>query len=170
MQRWFGNQYRTNLRALSLTPARLNWYPWYGLVDQRVTMWATPYGFFIALFSSIHWEMSIWWAYVWWIFFSRLMMTYAYRVSRKDILPSWPFFLYFNQLVGSFVKIYIWDHLYKQSWTRQKTKLKTDDMFLQKYRKISSDAMTIIKITFFIIIVNFLVQNITFDNLWEFLL
>jgi glycosyltransferase Alg8 len=168
MQRWFGNQYRTNLRALSLTPARLNWYPWYGLVDQRVTMWATPYGFFIAFFSAIHWGISIWWAYVWWVFFSRLLMTYAYRVSRKEILPSWPFFLYFNQLIGSFVKIYIWDHLYKQSWTRQKTKLKTDDMFLQKYRKISSDSMTALKIIFFVIIVNFLVQNITFDDLWEF--
>lgn len=169
MQRWFGNQYRTNLRALSLTPARLNWYPWYGLIDQRVTMWATPYGFFIAFFSAMHWGIAIWWAYVWWIFFSRLLMTYAYRVSRKEILPSWPFFLYFNQLIGSFVKIYIWDHLYKQSWTRQKTKLKTDDMFLQKYRKISSDLMTGLKIVFFVIIVNFLVQNITFDDLWEFI-
>ena len=169
MQRWFGNQYRTNLRALSLTPARLNWYPWYGLIDQRITMWTTPYGFFIAIFGALHWGMSIWWAYVWWVLFSRLMMTYAYRVSRQDILPSWPFFLYYNQLIGSFVKIYIWDHLYKQSWTRQKTKLDLNDKSLKRYRKLSSDSMTFVKITFFVIIINFLVQNITFNDLWEFL-
>jgi len=169
MQRWFGNQYRTNTRALKLSPKKFNWYPWYALIDQRITMWTAPYGLFIALFGAIHWGISIFYAYIWWVLFSRLMMTYAYRLSRREILPTWPLFLYYNQIVGSFVKIYIWNHLYKQSWTRQKTKLKTEDRFIQWYRKVASDTITIIKLLFFIIIVNFLVQNITFDDLWTFL-
>jgi len=168
MHRWFGNQYRTNSRALKLSPKKFNWYPWYALIDQRVTMWTAPYGLFIAIFGAIHWGTSIFYAYIWWVLFSRLMMTYAYRLSRREILPTWPLFLYYNQIVGSFVKIYIWNHLYKQSWTRQKTKLKTEDRFIQWYRKVASDTITIIKLLFFIIIVNILVQNITFDDLWTF--
>jgi len=169
MQRWFGNQYRTNERATKLSPKQLNWYPLYGLFDQRVTMWTAPYGLFIAIFGAIHWGFYIFEVYLWWILFSRLLMTYAYRVSRKDILPSWPFFLYYNQIVGSFVKIYIWNHLYKQSWTRQKTKLSMEDNFIAWYRKISSDAITIVKLLIFIIIVNFLVLNISFDDIYDFL-
>ena len=169
MHRWFGNQYRTNERALKLSPNKFNWYPWYGLIDQRVTMWTAPYGLFIAIFGSFHWGIVVLYAYIWWIFFSRLLMTYAYRLSRKEILPSWPFFLYYNQIVGSFVKIYIWDHLYKQSWTRQKTKLKMEDRFIQWYRKTAGDTFTIVKLLVFIIIVNVLVQNITFDDIWSFL-
>jgi len=169
MQRWFGNQYRTNERALKLSPKKFNWYPWYALIDQRVTMWTAPYGLFIAIFGAIHWGASILYAYIWWVLFSRLMMTYAYRLSRREILPTWPLFLYYNQILGSFVKIYIWNHLYKQSWTRQKTKLNTEDRFIQWYRKVAGDTITIIKFLFFIIIVNFLVQNITFDDLWTFL-
>ena len=168
MHRWFGNQYRTNARALKLSPEKFNWYPWYGLIDQRVTMWTAPYGLFIAFFGAFHWGADIFFAYVWWILFSRLLMTYAYRISRKEILPTWPFFLYYNQIVGSFVKIYIWDHLYKQSWTRQKTKLPTEDQFILRYRKTVADMLTLVKLLLFIIIVNFLVQNITFDELWMF--
>ena len=169
MHRWFGNQYRTNARALKLSPEKFNWYPWYGLIDQRITMWTAPYGLFIAFFGAFHWGFDIFYAYIWWILFSRLMMTYGYRLSRNEILPTWPFFLYYNQIVGSFVKIYIWNHLYKQSWTRQKTKLKTEDAFIQWYRKVAGDSLTVIKLLFFIIVVNILVQNITFDELWEFL-
>ncbi len=168
MHRWFGNQYRTNTRALKLSPKTFNWYPWYGLIDQRVTMWTAPYGLFIALFGSLNWGIEIFYAYIWWVLFSRLLMTYAYRLSREEILPSWPFFLYYNQIVGSFVKIYIWNHLYKQSWTRQKTKLKTEDRFVQWYRKTAGDALTIVKFLFFIIVINILVQNITFDEIWSF--
>lgn len=169
MQRWFGNQYRTNARALKLSPKKFNWYPWYGLIDQRVTKWTAPYGLFIAIFGAFHWGIIILIAYIWWIFFTRLLMTYAYRLSRKEILPTWPFFLYYNQIVGSFVKIYIWDHLFKQSWTRQKTKLTSENRFIILYRHIASDTLTVIKLLFFVIIVNFLVQNITFDDLWSFL-
>jgi len=169
MQRWFGNQYRTNRRALQLPIEVLGLYTWYALWDQRFTKWTAPYGLMIAIFGSIHWGGYIFLSYVWWILLSRLLMTFAYSVSRKDILPSWPFFLYYNQIVGAFVKIYIWEHLYKQTWTRQKTKLIAGDEFTAWTQYVSSNLSLTIKILIFLITVNILVQNITFDDIWEYL-
>jgi len=169
MQRWFGNQYRTNERALKIPRKVLGWYAWYALWDQRFTMWTSPYGLFIAIFGAMHWGAYIFAAYIWWVMLSRLLMTFAYRTSRKDILPSWPFFLYYNQIVGSFVKIYIWNHLYKQSWTRQKTKLAAGSRFIAWYQRFSSNTMLLVQMLFFIIIINFLVQNINFDDLWSYI-
>jgi len=169
MQRWFGNQYRTNARALKINRKILGNYAWYVLWDQRVTMFTAPYGLLIAIFGAIHWGAYIFGAYLWWVMLSRLLMTFAYRTSRVDILPSWPFFLYYNQIIGSFVKMYIWNHLYKQSWTRQKTKLLAEDKFCSWYLSVSSNSMLLLWLLFFIIIVNFLVQNITFDDLWGYL-
>jgi len=166
MQRWFGNQYRTNERALKIPREVLGWFAWYALWDQRFTMWTAPFGLFIAIFGSIHWGEYVFFSYLWWVMLSRLLMTFAYRTSRKEILPSWPFFLYYNQIVGAFVKIYIWHHLYKQSWTRQKTKLLAGDKFVAWYQKTSSNLALLVKLLLFIIIVNFIVQNITFDDLW----
>ncbi|NPA73431.1 MAG: glycosyltransferase family 2 protein [Epsilonproteobacteria bacterium] len=168
MQRWFGNQYRTNKRALDVPKEVLGSYAWYALWDQRFTMWTSPYGLFIAFFGAIHWGAYVFGAYLWWVLLSRLLMTFAYRTSREDILPSWPFFLYYNQIVGSFVKIYIWNHLYKQSWTRQKTKLSAGDRFSAWYQIFSSNSMLLAQFLFFLIIVNFLVQNINFDDLWAY--
>lgn len=168
MQRWFGNQYRTNSRALKVPRKVLGWYAWYALWDQRFTMWTSPYGLYIALFGTLHWGTQIFMAYLWWVLVSRLLMTFAYRTSREDILPSWPFFLYYNQIVGSMVKIYIWNHLYKQSWTRQKTKLAAGSRFISWYQQVSSNMMLLIQFIIFIIIVNFLVLNITFDDVWAY--
>ncbi len=168
MQRWFGNQYRTNERALQVPRKVLGWYAWYTLWDQRFTMWTSPYGLFIAFFGSLHWGAYIFAAYLWWVMLSRLLMIFGYRTSRKDILPSWPFFLYYNQIVGSFVKIYIWQHLYKQSWTRQKTKLSAANRFIAWYQRFSSNTMLLLNLVVFLIIINFLVQNITFDDVWHY--
>ena len=169
MQRWFGNQYRTNERALKIPRDVIGNYPWYALWDQRFTMWTSPFGLLIAFFGALHWGAYIFMSYLWWVMLSRLLMTFAYRTSREDILPSWPFFLYYNQIVGSFVKIYIWNHLYKQSWTRQKTKLAAGSRFLAWYQRVSSNSMLLLELLIFIIIINFLVQNINFDDLWGYL-
>jgi len=168
MQRWFGNQYRTNARALRLGRKKLGTFVWYALIDQRVTMFATPYGFFIAVFGSMHWGLWILGGYIWWVLLSRLLMAFAYRISRPHISPCWPIFLYYNQLVGSFVKMYVWHHLYRQKWTRQKTTLKSDD-FVGWYQRVSSNLALAITLLIFIIFTNFLVLNITFDDVWGFL-
>lgn len=169
MQRWFGNQYRTNERALNVPRKILGNYAWYGLWDQRFTMYTSPFGLLTAVFGAIHWGWYILGAYFWWVLLTRLLMVFAYRTSRKDILPSWIFFLYYNQIVGASVKIYIWNHLYKQSWTRQGTKAKAGNKFLAWYYEVSSNGTLLMGLLIFVIIINFIVQNITFDDLWGYL-
>ena len=169
MQRWFGNQYRTNERALNIPIEVLGWFAWYSLWDQRITMLGTPFGFLMAIFGSISWGWYVLLAYFWWVLLTRLLMIFAYSISRREILPSWIFFLYYNQLVGSFVKMYIWNHLYKQKWTRQGTKLDIKNRFINWYYVVSSNGTLLLLFLFFIIVINFIVQNITFDDLWGFL-
>ena len=169
MVRWFGNQYRTNARALHLSHEKLNLYPWYALIDQRITKWTTLYGLSLAILGSIKWGGGIFYAYIWWILFTRLLMVFVYRFSRKHILPIWPLFLYYNQVVGSLVKIYVWEHMYKQKWTRQKTTLKGAAGFTQWYRKVSSDGMVFLDLLVFLIIIAFLVKLLTFDDVFNFL-
>jgi len=168
MTRWFGNQYRTNSRQLNIPNARevVNTYPWYAMIDQRITRWTTPYGFFIALLGAFSWGAYIFFAYMWWILLTRLLMIFLYRTSRVHIHPAWPFLLYYNQLVGSFVKIYIWNHLYKQSWTRQKTKAAAGERYIEWYYVVSSNGMMAVELLFFIIIIAMLVQLVTFDDIW----
>jgi len=171
MTRWFGNQYRTNSRQLNITNARsvVQTYPWYAMIDQRITRWTTPYGFFIALFGAISWGAYVFFAYIWWILLTRLLMIFLYRMSRENIHPSWPFLLYYNQLIGSFVKIYIWNHLYKQGWTRQKTKAKAAaDRYIEWYYVVSSNGMLAVELLVFVIIINILVQLLTFNDIWLF--
>jgi glycosyltransferase Alg8 len=169
MQRWFGNQYRTNSRALKIPRKVLGNYAWYALWDQRFTMYTAPFGLLTAIFATMHWGFHIFLTYLWWVLLTRLLMVFAYRTSRKNILPSWVFLLYYNQIVGSIVKIYIWHHLYKQSWTRQGTKAKAGDKFLAWYYVVSSNGALLFSLLTFIIIINFLVKNITFDDVWGFL-
>ncbi len=171
MRRWFGNQYRTNSRQLKIPNARkvVNTYPWYTMIDQRITRWTTPYGFFLAFFGSISWGWDIFLIYIWWILFTRLLMIFMYKISRKELHPAWPFLMYYNQLVGSFVKIYIWNHLYKQSWTRQKTKAQAGERYIEWYYKVSSNGMMAIELLLFLIFINFLVQLLTFDDIWLYL-
>lgn len=171
MTRWFGNQYRTNLKQLQTRNIRkiIGNFPWYAIYDQRITKWMTPYGFLIAVLGSIHWGLYIIFAYFWWVLFSRLMMVFAYRLSRKNIHPLWPLFAFYNQLVGSFVKIYIWEHLYKQGWSRQKTTLKKGEGYIEWYYVVSSNGVLALKLMLFTIIIAFLVQILTFDDIWHYL-
>jgi len=170
MTRWFGNQYRTNLKQIQTKNIRetIGTFPWYAILDQRITKWMTPYGFFIALLGAIHWGMFIMYAYIWWVLFTRLLMVFVYRLSRKNLHPLWPFFLYYNQLVGSLVKIFIWEHIYKQSWTRQKIGLKAGEKFIEWYYKVSSDGTLILKMSLFLITIAFLVKMLTFEDVWRY--
>jgi glycosyltransferase Alg8 len=171
MNRWFGNQYRTNLKQMQVKDmrTRIGNFPWYSIYDQRLTKWMTPYGFFIAVLGTIHWGIYVLFAYIWWVLFSRLLMVFVYRLSRKDIHPLWPFFMYYNQLIGSFTKIYIWEHLYKQGWSRQKTKLKKGEKYIEWYYVVSSNGMVMLKMTIFLITIGFLVQVYNFEDLWLYL-
>jgi mannuronan synthase len=144
MFRWYGNSLRQNSRATKLLgPKRLGWFTYYVLFDQRISMWSSLLAPVSAIIASIKYSIVFLLGYLLWIGFTRLVMTLMLLASGHSIGPAYPIILYYNQLFGSLVKIYVYFRLDRQSWTRQPTKLTRDlASFQQWFNRWSSRAMT----------------------------
>lgn len=133
MMRWFGNMLRTNQRARALPRRTTGTFVWWCLIDQRLSMWTSLFGLTGALLGTALYGVEILLIYTCWILFTRFIQTLMLRSARPQVSAFYPFFLYFNQIYGSVIKIYILSHLNRQKWTRQKTTLKFDQSALQLY-------------------------------------
>ncbi len=144
MFRWYGNSLRQNNRATKLLGAkRLGWFTYYVLFDQRISMWSSLLAPVSAVIASIKYSIVFLLAYILWIGITRLIMTVMLLASGHKVGPAYPAILYYNQLFGSLVKIYVYFRLDRQSWTRQPTKLTRDlASFQQWFNRWSSRAMT----------------------------
>ncbi|MGV6802541.1 MAG: glycosyltransferase [bacterium] len=121
MTRWFGNMLRTNGRALQLGPWRMGLFTWWSILDQRMSMWTSVSSLIIAILSSLFLSPFALPAYLLWIAISRYLLGVLLWSVRGRMSVYVPFLLYFNQIFGSFIKIYIFFRLDKQKWTRQNT-------------------------------------------------
>jgi mannuronan synthase len=123
MLRWFGNMLRTNGRALALSPARIGAFTWWSILDQRVSIWTTLAGPLSVLIGSVLVSPMVLVAYVAWVMLTRYVFTAVLALTRPgDGFPiSYPFLLYFGQVVGAAVKSYVLFRLDRQRWTRQQT-------------------------------------------------
>lgn len=143
MFRWYGNNLRQNSRALALGPQRLGWFTSVVLFDQRLSMWTCLLGLVAAIIASLKYSITYLLVYLLWIGITRLVLTLLLSLSGHPIGPAYPLILYYNQIVGALVKIYVFFRLDQQSWTRQSTKL---DRGLNRYQRWfntwSSRAMT----------------------------
>ena len=123
MMRWFGNMLRTNARALALGPRRIGAFTWWGVLDQRMSMWTSLTGLTGALLLGISGRPMFLLAYIYWVALSRLLQTVSLLASRPTVSWTYPFLLYYNQVYGSAIKTYMLFHQDRQKWTRQKTVL-----------------------------------------------
>lgn len=143
MFRWYGNNLRQNSRALRLGVRRLGAFTSLVLFDQRVSMWTCLLGLAVAIIASIKYSIAFILIYLLWIGITRLILTLLLSVSGHRIGPAYPLILYYNQIVGAMVKIYVFFRLDQQSWTRQNTKLNRDlASFSRWFNTWSSRAMT----------------------------
>lgn len=122
-RRWVGNMLRTNLRAIKLGPKVCGWFPWLAIVDQRINMWTSLVGPTIAILGTIFVNPFTFLYYMLWIGLTRYVITISLLASRRRVTAFYPFLLYYNQVVGSFIKTIALFRLDKQKWTRQKTTL-----------------------------------------------
>ncbi len=154
MFRWYGNSLRQNNRATSLGPTHLGWFTYYILLDQRISMWTSLLGISAAIVASIKYGSAILLVYLLWIGITRLVLTFLLLASGHSIGPAYPLILYYNQVVGSIMKIYVSYRLDRQSWTRQDTKLTRDLASFQKwFNTWSSRAMTFSAVSIFFAVV-----------------
>ncbi|MBD8120061.1 MULTISPECIES: mannuronan synthase [Pseudomonas] len=126
MYRWYGNNLRQNSRALGLGVGRLGIFTSIVLFDQRVSMWTSLLGLTVAMLASLKYGIEFLLAYLLWIGITRLILTLLLSCSGHRIGPAYPIILYYNQIVGALMKIYVFFRLDRQSWTRQDTKLSRD--------------------------------------------
>lgn len=120
MVRWFGNMMRTNGRALALPAAKIGAFTWWSLLDQRVSVWTTLAGPLGVLLAAILVNSAILPAYLAWLMATRYVFCIALSLFRGGSFPiSYPFLLYFGQIVGAAVKSYVMFRLDRQRWTRQ---------------------------------------------------
>ncbi|WP_263141531.1 mannuronan synthase [Pseudomonas sp. RIT-PI-AD] len=143
MFRWYGNNLRQNSRALRLGMRRLGLFTSVVLFDQRVSMWTSLLGLAVAVIASFKYSIAYLLVYLLWIGLTRLILTLLLSVTGHRIGPAYPVILYYNQIVGAMVKIYVFFRLDQQSWTRQNTKLDRGlASFTQLFNTWSSRAMT----------------------------
>ncbi|MGQ0528094.1 MAG: glycosyltransferase family 2 protein [Alphaproteobacteria bacterium] len=121
--RWSGNMLRTNGRAIKVGPRRAGFFPWWCLVDQRISMWTALAGPVFALFLAIEHGAVFIFIYLVWIGFTRWVMSLMIFAVRGQVSWTYPFLIYYNQIWGSLIKTYVFFRLDRQSWTRQKTRL-----------------------------------------------
>lgn len=143
MFRWYGNNLRQNSRALRLGLGRLGAFTSLVLLDQRVSMWTCLLGLSVAIIASVKYSVLYLLIYLLWIGTTRLILTLLLMLSGHRIGPAYPALLYYNQIVGALVKIYVFFRLDQQSWTRQNTKLNRGlSRFASWFNRWSSRAMT----------------------------
>lgn len=151
MFRWYGNNLRQNSRALHLGPRRLGWFTSLVLLDQRLSMWTSLLGLMVAIIASLKYSIVFMLIYLLWVGVTRLLLSILLLTSGHPVGPAYPLILYYNQIVGAIVKVYVSFRLDRQSWTRQNTKL---DRGLQSYQRWfnswSSRAMTFSAVSVFL--------------------
>lgn len=143
MFRWYGNNLRQNSRALKLGMQRLGIFTSIVLFDQRIAMWTSLLGPTVAIIASIKYSFAYLLIYLLWIGITRLVLTLLLLASGHQIGPAYPLIIYYNQIAGALVKVYVFFRLDQQSWTRQKTKLNRDLANFQRwFNTWSSRSMT----------------------------
>ena len=154
MFRWYGNSLRQNSRATRLGLGRLGVFTYYVLLDQRISMWTSVLGLTAAVIASLKYSAVYLAIYLLWIGLTRNLVTLMLLASGHRIGPAFPLMLYFNQIVGSMVKIYVVFRLDRQSWTRQSTKLSHDHgVFQAWFNRWSTYAMTFSAVSVFVAVV-----------------
>ena len=120
MVRWFGNMMRTNGRALALPASKIGLFTWWSLLDQRVSVWTTLAGPLGVLLTAIMVNAMILPAYIAWLMATRYAFCAVLSLFRGGGFPiTYPFLLYFSQIVGAATKSFVMFRLDRQRWTRQ---------------------------------------------------
>lgn len=160
MFRWYGNSLRQNFRATSLLGwERLGAFTLYVLYDQRLSMWTCLMGLTASVAAALLFGVQYLLVYLFWVLLSRTLVTLLFHFSGHPVDALYPFVLYYNQIVGSIMKVYALFHMDQQSWTRQKTTLRNRGVsFDVRLNRWSSKAMMFSSIAIFLGVVSVLLE------------
>ena len=118
-RRWSGNMLRNGSRAIVLGPRRMPFFIWWCLVDQRLSMWTMLVSPVLAVMGTLLIGFSYLFSYVVFIAISRMCLSLFLFSYSRCVHLSYPWILYFNQLINASVKVYCIYRLSKQRWTNR---------------------------------------------------
>ena len=168
MTRWFGNMLRTNGRAIALGPRKIGLFTWWAILDQRLSMWTCLTGVAFAILGTIFLTPFTLVFYAIWILASRYVMSLMMFSVRDRMSIAYPFLLYFNQIFGSIVKVYVFFRLDKQKWTRQKTSNSRQIVgWPQRLVAYSSVYMHVFSLSVFAVLIAFIMGIADMPNHWS---
>ena len=116
LRRWSGNMLRNGSRAIALGPRRMPVFIWWCLVDQRVAMWTMLFGPLCALVGTAKFGWTFLAAYAVYVALTRLVSALVLFAYSGGVNLHYVWALYANQLLNSFVKLYMIWRLPKQRW------------------------------------------------------
>ncbi|MGB2079759.1 MAG: alginate biosynthesis protein Alg8, partial [Vibrio sp.] len=119
MKRWFGNMLRNNSRAIQLGYKKVGFFTWLCLIDQRISLWTTLTGpVFVTLYSFVYTPMILL-TYFIWVMITRTLNCFLTFIISRQFHPLFIFILWYEQMFGSALKVYVSFRLNRQKWTRQ---------------------------------------------------
>ena len=131
----------------------------YVLLDQRVSMWTCLMGLTGSVVAGLVFGIQYLLVYLFWVLLSRSLVTVLFIFAGHPVSPMYPFVLYYNQIVGSLMKVYAMFHMDQQRWTRQKTTLATGSVdFDASLNRWSSKAMLCSSIAIFFGVITVLLE------------
>ena len=117
--RWSGNMLRNGKRALRLGPRRVGPFIWWCILDQRIAMWSCLVGPVALLGGSLLVDPALILTFPLWVMLTRGLQSCLLFIYHRRIDITFPAMLYFNQIAGSLVKIYILFRLPMQRWANR---------------------------------------------------
>jgi len=109
---------RNGARAISLGPRQVNPFIWWCLVDQRLAMWTMLVSPTLAILASFIDPLYLGHCLIWIVLSRMVLCLFLFRYARETDM-SWPFILYFNQIINASVKVFMIFHLSKQKWSNR---------------------------------------------------
>lgn len=118
-RRWSGNMLRNGTRALALGPARMPFFIWWCILDQRISMWTMLVSPILAVCTSVLVDWRFFFGYVIFVAVMRMLLSLFLFAHSRRVHMSFPAILYFNQLINASVKVYCLFRLSKQRWANR---------------------------------------------------
>lgn len=117
--RYAGNMARANLHPDAWSKAKGKWHFYYGLLDQRVSMWTSLLTPFALLMLLVFGPFSLFVIFLTYVLMIKNMQASVAALLGGHYDPWFPYLMLFDQTMQSIVKIMAFAYPHRQSWSNQ---------------------------------------------------
>ena len=119
LRRWSGNMLRNGQRAIKLGPARMPFFIWWCVVDQRLAMWTTLFSPMLAGAEALRNGPIYVVQYILYLAITRMLLSLALFSYSERVDLNYVWILPVNQKLNAQVKVYMLWRLSKQRWANR---------------------------------------------------